>query len=126
MWDVAAVFVTCEEGTKTDGTGLALRIQTIIPNDQARSLDLSIRRPMRVPIASALWRAFYETSNTEYAADEDQALWEVAGRGNLPKLPWAVQAVRRGGAVYAILKATASRGLRRYAGNLSMALFILQ
>jgi hypothetical protein len=119
VWDGAAVFVICEEGTKTDGTGLALRIQTLIPNDHARSLDLSIRRSMRVPIASALWRAFYETSDTECAANENQALWEVAGRGNLPKLPWAAQAVRRGGAVYAILKPTASRGLRRYAGNLN-------
>jgi hypothetical protein len=104
VWGDAAVFVTGEEATKTNGTGLALRRQTVIPNDPARRLDLNLRRSMRVPTASALWRAFHETPDAECAANEDQALWEVSGRGNLPKLPWAVQAIRRGRALYAILK----------------------
>jgi hypothetical protein len=104
VWGDAAVFVTGEEATKTNGTGLALRLQTVIPNDPARRLDLNLRRSMRVPTASALWRAFHETPDAECAANEDQALWEVSGRGNLPKLPWAVQAIRRGRALYAILK----------------------
>ena len=117
VWDGAAVFTTGEEATKTDGSGLALRLQTVIPNDLARRLDICVRRSMRVPTASALWRAFYEMPDTECAANEDQALWEVAGRGNLPKLPWAVQAIRRGSAVYAILKPIVTRTHRRYLGS---------
>jgi len=119
VWDHAAIFVTGEEATKTDGTGLALRLQTVIPNDLARRLDIDVRRSMRVPTASAVWRAFYETPGTECAANEDQALWEVAGRGNLPKLPWAVQAVRRGGAVYAILKPSPRPIPRRFVGSMN-------
>jgi hypothetical protein len=119
VWDEPAVFVTGEEATKADGTGLALRLQAIIPNDFARRLDIRVRRSMRVPIASAVWRAFYKTPDTECAANEDQALWEVTGRGNLPKLPWAVQAIRRGGAAYAILKPSLRRIPRRYVGSMN-------
>jgi hypothetical protein len=119
VWGDAAVFATGEEATKTDGTGLALRLQTVIPNDLARRLDINVRRSMRVPRASALWRAFYDTPDTECTANEDQALWEVAGRGNLPKLPWAVQAIRRGGAFYAILKPSMRRTPGRYVGSVN-------
>lgn len=119
VWDDAAVFVTGEEATKTDGSGLALRLQTVIPNDLARRLDIDVRRSMRVPAASALWRAFYETPGTECAANEDQSTWEVAGRGNLPKLPWGVQAIRRGGAVYGILKPSLKRIPCRFASSMN-------
>ena len=119
VWDDAAIFLTGEEATKTDGSGLALRLQTVIPNDLARRLDVNVRRSMRVPMTSALSRAFYETPDTECTASEDQALWEVAGRGNLPKLPWGVQAIRRGNAVYAILKPIVTRTHRRYLGSIN-------
>lgn len=113
VWDSAAVFATGEETTKTDGTGFALRLQTVIPNEHARRFGISVRRLMRVPETSALWRAFYAASGPECAASENQALWEVAGRGNLPELPWTAQAIRRGGAVYAILKPVRRRNFRR-------------
>jgi hypothetical protein len=119
VWNEAAVFVTGEEATKTDGSGFALRLQAVIPNDLARALDINVRRFMRVPTGSALWRAFYETPDTECTAQEDQSLWEVSGRGNLGKLPWVVQAIRRGGAVYAILKPLPRRVPRRYVGNMN-------
>jgi hypothetical protein len=119
VWDDAAVFMTGEKATKIDGSGLALRLQTVIPNDLARRLDIKVRRSMRVPMTSALWRAFYETPDAECAANEDQALWEVAGRGNLPKQPWAVQAIRRGSAIYAILKPIQRRIPRRFVGSLN-------
>jgi hypothetical protein len=104
LWDGPAVFLTAEQATKTDGTGFALRVQTIIPNELARPLNLRIRKFMRVPLASALFQAFQENTGFERAASENQEMWEVSGHGSLPPLRWNVQSLRRGPAVYGIIK----------------------
>ena len=49
-----AVFMTAEMGTKTNGTGLALRVQTFIPNGGAQSSAYRVRKNMRVPAKSVL------------------------------------------------------------------------
>jgi hypothetical protein len=104
LWDGPAIFLTAEYGTKTNGSGFALRVQTLIVNELARPLDLRIRKSMRVPVDSILARAFEENLGLERAASENQAMWEVSGHGNLPPLGWNVQSLRRGPAVYGILK----------------------
>jgi hypothetical protein len=103
LWDQPAMFVTAELGTKTDGTGMALRLQTVIPNEKRNAMDSRIRKKMRVPQESVLSQAFYDPLGTEWGADEDQSDWEVSGQGNLPASSWRVQAVRRGLAVYGLL-----------------------
>lgn len=102
LWDEPAVFVAAEQGTKSDGTGYALRVQTLIPNDLARAM-LKVRRSMRVPVDSVLHKAFEENLGLELAAMENQDSWEVSSQGHLPSLRWGVQALRRGPAVYAIM-----------------------
>jgi hypothetical protein len=104
LWDGPAVFVAAEEATKADGTGYALRVQTLIPNDLARTMSLRVRRSMRVPAQSVVRKAFAENVGLELEALENQDIWEVSGQGNLPSLGWGVQALRRGPAVYGILK----------------------
>jgi len=102
LWLKLAVFLTAEMRTKTNGTGLALRVQTLIPNGRAES-DCAIRKNMRVPPTSIIARAFAEPFGRELAVDENQKEWEVSGQGHLPARAWHVQSVRRGSAVYAIL-----------------------
>jgi hypothetical protein len=117
LWEGPAIFLTAEEATKTDGTGFALRLQTVIPNELARPLNLSIRKSMRVPTASALFQAFQENLGLERSAAENQGMWEVSGHGNLPPLSWRIQALRRGPAVYGILK-PANSPLYRLSGRI--------
>jgi hypothetical protein len=116
LWDGPAVFLTAEETTKTDGTGFALRVQTLIPNDLARPLNLRIRKSMRVPTESALFQVFQENLGFERSASENQEMWEVSGHGNLPPLALRIQALRRGPAVYGILK-PANSSLYRISGR---------
>jgi hypothetical protein len=103
LWLKPAVFLTAEMGTKTNGTGLALRVQTLIPNGGAGTDDCCLHKNMRVPTKSILSRAFADPFGREWEADENQAEWEVSGQGYLPTRAWRVQAVRRGSAVYGIL-----------------------
>lgn len=103
IWTEPAAFLIAEMGTKTDGTGWALRIQSIIQNELARSSGCRLRKQMRVPKASVLTQAYEDFQGREWAADEDQSAWEVSNQGHLPGIPWRVQAVRRGPAVYGIL-----------------------
>lgn len=117
LWEGPAIFLTAEEATKTDGTGFALRLQTVIPNELARPLNLRIRKSMRVPITSSLFQAFEENLGLERSAAENQGMWEVSGHGNLPPLSWRIQALRRGPAVYGILK-PANSPLYRLSGRI--------
>jgi hypothetical protein len=117
LWDGPAIFLTAEEATKTDGTGFALRVQTLIPNDLARSPNLRIRKSMRVPTKSFLFQTFHENLGFERAASENQEIWEVSGHGNLPPLHWKVQSLRRGPAVYGILKPLQHPPVEEYSGT---------
>lgn len=103
LWFAPAVFLTAEMGAKTNGTGLALRVQTSIPNGSAMNSGYRIRKNMRVPTTSILARAFADPLGVEWAGDENQSDWEVSGQGHLSAMPLRVQAVRRGPAVYGIL-----------------------
>lgn len=103
LWREPAIFVTAELGTKTDGTGLALRLQAVIPNEKSNSVDCRIRKNMRVPADSVLSKAFADPIGTEWGANEDQSDWEVSGHGHLSATPWRVQAIRRGPSVYGLL-----------------------
>jgi len=60
LWREPAIFVTAEIGTKTDGTGRALRLQTIVLNERFLSTSSRLRRNMRVPVTSALSLAAQE------------------------------------------------------------------
>lgn len=102
VWHEPAIFVTAEIGTKTDGTGRALRLQAIVLNERFQSTDSRLHRNMRVPVTSALSRAFYDPMGVEHGLDEDQSDWEVSGQGRLPAAAWRVQAVRRGPSVYGL------------------------
>jgi hypothetical protein len=103
LWPQSAVFLTAEMGTKTNGTGRALRVQTVIANERTQNPDCQLRKNMRVPSSSVLSRAFTDPLGREWSADENQSAWEVSGQGHLPAAPWRVQAVRRGPAAYGIL-----------------------
>jgi hypothetical protein len=52
----------------------------------------------------ALFQAFQENLGFERSASENQEMWEVSGHGNLAPLSWKIQGLRRGPAVYGILK----------------------
>lgn len=103
LWPEAAVFVTGEMGTKTNGTAHALRLQTVIGNERAQTANCQVRKHMRIPRSSVLTRALSDPLGREWTADENQRDWEVSGHGNLPEIAWRVRAVRRGPAVYGIM-----------------------
>jgi hypothetical protein len=118
LWEGPAIFLTAEEATKTDGTGYALRVQTIIPNDLAKSANPRIRKCMRVPPESSLYQTFKANVGSERVTSENQEIWEVSGYGNLPSLRWEVQSLRRGPAVYGLLKPLLRPQVEPYCGRL--------
>jgi hypothetical protein len=103
LWPESAVFLTAEMGTKTDGTGHALRLHTVVQNEITKKTDCQLRKNMRVPPSSVLSGAFTDPLGREWASDENQSTWEVSGQGRLPAAPWRVRALRRGPAVYGLL-----------------------
>jgi len=109
-WEEPALFVTGAVSTKRDGTAPALRLQAVVPNEAAHDLRSDLRKQMRVPPTSALWRGFHDETGRRHYSDEDQSAWEVSGRGSLPPLRWHVEAVRRGQFVYGLLTDMSTNG----------------
>jgi hypothetical protein len=103
VWPEPAAFLTAAVGCKHDGTNPGLRVSSIIANDAARAAGCAIRKHMRIPLRSALQRAFRDPLNGPHAAREDQAWWDVSDRGPLPALTLDVHAVHRGPVVYGLL-----------------------
>jgi hypothetical protein len=103
IWNEPVAFVTAAISPKSDGTAPSLRVQNIVANDSAREIGCKVRKQMRIPPASALSKAFGDIFATRHCGVENQADWEVSGRGSLTALGWQVEAVRRGPLVYGLL-----------------------
>jgi hypothetical protein len=103
IWEEPVAFVTAAVSPKCDGTSPSLRVQSIVPNDAARDIGCELRKQMRIPPASAISKAFEDLLARRFCGIEDQADWEVSGRGSLTVLGWQVEAVRRGPLVYGLL-----------------------
>jgi hypothetical protein len=95
--------VTAAISAKSDGTSPSLRVQSIVANDAAREKGCKVRRQMRIPPASAISKAFRDVIARRYCGMENQADWEVSGRGSLAALGWQAEAVHRGSLVYGLL-----------------------
>jgi hypothetical protein len=52
------------------------------------NLELTVRRQMCIPPASAISKAFGEVFARQYCAMEDQVDWEGSGQGSLTALDW--------------------------------------
>lgn len=103
LWNEPVAFLTAAVSPKTDGTSPSLRVQNIVTNDAARELGCEVRRQMRIPRASAISKASEDLLARRFYGIEDQADWEVSGRGSLTELGWRVEAVRRGPLIYGLL-----------------------
>ena len=103
IWNEPVAFVTAAISPKCDGTASSLRVQNIVTNDSAREMGCEVRKQMRIPPASALSKAFGDIFASPHRGVENQADWEVSGRGSLTALGWQVEAVRRGPMVYGLL-----------------------
>jgi hypothetical protein len=103
VWDGPVAFLTARISCKSDGTAPALRVQTIIASDEARAIGCAVRKQMRVPESSALYRAHSATGPYNQTATENQSAWEVFGRGPLPPLVWQVEALKLGPITYGLL-----------------------
>lgn len=106
-WERPVAFVTAEVSCKSDGTSPSLRVQSIVANDMARDIGCSVRRQMRVPLTSAISKAFNDALGQRHSGLENQADWEVSGHGPLTPLAWHIEAVRRGPLVYGLLTSMA-------------------
>ncbi len=102
-WAEPVAFVAANVCCKSDGSARSLRVQSIVANEMAREVGCKMRRQMRVPPTSALSRAFNDILGRRHCGMENQADWEVSGRGALIGLSWRIQAVRRGPLVYGLL-----------------------
>jgi hypothetical protein len=103
IWNEPVAFVTAAISPKSDGTAPSLRVQNIVANDSAREMGCKVRKQMRIPPASALSKAFGDIFGSRHCGVENQADWEVSGRGSLTALGWQVEAARRGPLVYGLL-----------------------
>jgi hypothetical protein len=103
VWDGPVAFLTAATSCKSDGTAPALRVQTIIANDEARAVGCAVRKHMRVPESSALCRAHNTAGPYNQTATENQSAWEVSGHGPLPPLIWRVEALNLGRITYGLL-----------------------
>lgn len=52
------------------------------------NLELTVRRQMCIPPASAISKAFGDVFPRQYCAMEDQVDWEGSGQGSLTALDW--------------------------------------
>jgi hypothetical protein len=52
------------------------------------NLELTVRRQMCIPPASAISKAFGDVFARQYCAMEDQVDWEGSGQGSLTALDW--------------------------------------
>jgi hypothetical protein len=52
------------------------------------NLELTVRRQMCIPPASAISKAFGDVFAMQYCAMEDQVDWEGSGQGSLTALDW--------------------------------------
>jgi hypothetical protein len=109
IWEEPVAFVTAAVSPKCDGTSPSLRVQNIVTNDAAREVGCEVRKQMRIPPASAISKASEDLLGRPFCRVEDQADWEVSGRGSLTELGWRVDAIRRGPLVYGLLTDMASR-----------------
>jgi hypothetical protein len=103
VWDGPAAFITADVAAKQDGTKHALRVLSIMTNDDARTAGCRVHKQMRIPPTSCLHRAFHDLLGRYHDGVEDQSWWETSDRGPLPALSWHAQAVRRGPVLYALL-----------------------
>lgn len=103
IWDQPVAFLTAAVSPKNNGTAPYLRVQSIVANDPAREMGCEVRRQMRVPPGSVISRAFGDLLANRYSRIEDQAEWDVSGKGPLSALTWQVEAMRRGSLVYGLL-----------------------
>lgn len=103
IWNEPVAFVTAAISPKSDGIAPSLRVRNIVTNDSAREMGCKVRKQMRIPPASALSKAFGDIFARRHCGAENQADWEVSGRGSLTALGWQVEAVRRGPLVYGLL-----------------------
>jgi len=82
-----------------------LRVAEIHYNADGRH-SFEIRRNMRIPSSSIIYRTFYREGSRHTEAPvthEDQGDWETSRDGPLSSLPIAVSAIRRGRYTYALL-----------------------
>lgn len=84
---------------------LDARALTVIQSPQAAEAGFEIRRNMRVPHGSVLWKVLNGPTDANLIAQEDQSWWETSSRGHLSPLPIRVQAVRQGRYVYGLIEA---------------------
>ena len=97
-----------------------VRAVVVVANTAARGSGLVIHPRIRIPHRSVIWAAFESSDDVELRARENQSWWENSQIGSLPALPLDVQAIRRGGFVYGLIRprigsqtlraASASRG----------------
>jgi hypothetical protein len=109
IWKEPVAFLTAAVSPKCDGTSPSLRVQNIVTNDAAREVGCEVRKQMRIPPASAISKASGDLLGRPFCRVEDQADWEVSGRGSLTELGWRVDAIRRGPLVYGLLTDMAPR-----------------
>lgn len=87
-------------------TTLDARAVTVVPSPSVPETEFEIRRNMRVPRESVLWKALEGAADADLVAEEDQSWWETSSKGHLAPLPIRVQATRQGRFVYGLIEAT--------------------
>lgn len=81
-----------------------LRIETLIDNNSAKKKNtFEIRRNMRVPQDSVLYRLFEDPFGDQLTAIENQDWWETSSSGHLKSLVIKVEVIRRGRFVYGLI-----------------------
>jgi hypothetical protein len=81
-----------------------LRVVDIVANDKAREQGIGMHPNLRVPISSIIYKVFTENDGQELEADEDQSWWVTTSSGALPELALRVNALRRGGRAYGLIR----------------------
>lgn len=80
-----------------------LRLVDVIPNEAARHAGVRLHEHLRVPPSSIMAAIEREQLDGEFAAAEDQSMWETSAAGALAPLAYNVSATRRASSIYGLL-----------------------